>query len=119
MSAVRMRQRHRKSILQKQDRRCFLCMLLRGDDSEKLVELHHVFGGPRRRISEAEGLTVYLCAEHHRTGPEAAHRNAEIRGLLQAAAQTIWEKSHSREEWMQLMGKNYRTDKGYDDEKDN
>ena len=116
---MRTRQRHRKSILQKQDRRCFLCMLLRGDDSEKLVELHHVFGGPRRTISEAEGLTVYLCAEHHRTGQDAAHRNADIREMLQAAAQTIWMKDHSMEEWMNMMGKNYLMDKGNEDVKDN
>lgn len=98
-------------MLQKKDGRCFLC-LLDGDDTKKQTEEHHVFGGPRRKASEAHGLKVYLCIPHHRTGAAAVHRCAETRQLLQAAAQITWEKTHSREEWMQLMGKNYTEDWG-------
>lgn len=100
------RQRHKKSILETQKGRCFLCAR-QGDDSLKYTEEHHIFGGPRRRISEAEGLKVYLCPGHHRTSAAAAHRNMETMRLLQAAAQEAWEAQHSHEEWMLMMGKNY------------
>lgn len=103
------RQRHKESILQKKDGHCYLCMM-GGDFGIRWTEEHHIFGGPRRRISEAEGLKVYLCPEHHRTGPAAVHRNAETRKKLQEIAQAQWEKDHSREEWMRMMGKNYRED---------
>lgn len=102
------RQRHKASILQKRDGRCYLCML-QGDDTQKIIEEHHIFGGPRRAISEAEGLKCYLCPEHHRFGSASAHMNAETRLRLQRLAQMVWEIEHSREEWMELMGKNYRT----------
>lgn len=101
------RQRHGKSILQEKDGRCFLCRLA-GDESVKIVEEHHIFGGPRRSISEAEGLKVYLCIPHHREGPEAVHGCKLTRELLQRIAQEKWEEKGSRERWMQLMGKNYR-----------
>lgn len=103
------RQRHKASILQKKDGRCYLCMM-QGDFRIKWTEEHHVFGGPRRWISEAEGLKVYLCPMHHRTDTAAVHQNAETRKMLQEIAQTAWEKEHTHEEWMQLMGKNYRED---------
>lgn len=97
------RQRHKESILQKKDGRCFLCR----DDRIQEVEKHHIFGGPRRKISEAEGLTVYLCAEHHRTGKDAVHLNAQQRQWLQAYAQAEWIRKNPGRDWMQLMGKNY------------
>ena len=97
------RQRHMESIIQKKDGRCFLCREIRSP-----LEEHHIFGGPRRKISEAEGLKVYLCIEHHRTGPSAVHRNKEMRELLQAYAQQLWEEQNPERSWMDLMGKNYR-----------
>lgn len=101
------RKRHKESIIQKKDGRCLLCRMA-GDESTKYVEEHHVFGGPRRAISEAEGLKVYLCVEHHREGKKAAHGCRETREMLQRIAQEAWEERGTREEWMRLMGKNYR-----------
>lgn len=100
---LKKKHRHKESILQKKDGRCFLCR----DDRIQTVEEHHVFGGPRRRISEAEGLKVYLCIEHHRTGPSAVHTNADMRKLLQAYAQQEWQRQNPDRDWMAIMGKNY------------
>lgn len=103
----RRRQRHKASILQAKDGSCYLCFMLRGDSSFKpVLHTHHIFGGSRRKKSEAEGLKVYLCPEHHM----AVHKNSSRMRYLQITAQTEYERTHSREQWMQLMGKNYLTE---------
>lgn len=105
------RRTHAYSILQSDPSYCYLCARLYNDDSPQKTEEHHVFFGTRQRDkSEAEGLKVRLCTLHHRTGPEAVHRNADINRRLQIEAQKVWELSHSHAEWMTLMGRNYLED---------
>lgn len=101
------RKTHRKSILYQPPGTCWLCICLHGDCREKFTHKHHIFGGPNRGISEAEGFTADLCLEHHELGREAVHNNYETRNLLQQAAQQEYEKTHSREEFMSLIGRNY------------
>lgn len=104
------RKKHKKSILQhKEDRRCYLCMLLDNDYSYKWnLEEHHVIFGNGHAFAEAEGLKVNLCVEkHHRIGPAAVHNNQNNAELLMRIAQKEWEKTHSHEEWMLQAGKNY------------
>ena len=59
------RKSHAKSILQdKEDKRCYLCMLLYGDNSIKRVQEHHIcFGTANHAKAEEMGLKVNLCAE--------------------------------------------------------
>lgn len=103
----RRKQRHKASILQEKDGRCWLCMMLRGDNSAKLyLHTHHVFGGPRRKKSEAEGLKVYLCPEHHML----IHNSRTLALFLMRTAQHEYEKTHSRKQFMDLMGRNYIID---------
>ena len=101
-----------KSILQnKQDKTCYLCNLLNGDDWPKVVEEHHAVGGnPGRKKSEHYGLKFYLCIPHHRTGKDAVHKNNEMNRLLKQIAQIAFEKKYSQELWMQEFGKNYIDD---------
>lgn len=102
------RKSHRRSIVQTEKGQCYLCRLLYGDTTPKYTEEHHVlFGSGQRDISEANGLKVDLCVEHHRTGPEAVHNNRKMRELLCRTFQTEYEKTHSREEWMEIAKKNY------------
>jgi hypothetical protein len=99
---------HAESILQKKDGRCWLCMRLHGDHGQKYLQKHHVyFGSGLREISEANGFTVYLCPEHHTDGPEAVHRNAQISREVQRAMQRKYEETHSRQDFMALVGRNY------------
>lgn len=100
--------KHRESILQKKDGTCYLCRKL--DLNYRIhacVHKHHVFGGPNRKISEAEGLYIYLCPEHHVLGRDAVHREYEMMRMLQEDAQRVYERTHSREEFMKLIGRNY------------
>ncbi len=96
-----------KSRIQKKDGTCYLCRILEdNDERQQYLEKHHVFGGPRRDISEREGLFVWLCYEHHR-GNNSVHMKAELSERVKRIAQMKWEENHTREEWMALMGKNY------------
>lgn len=103
------RKAHPASIMQRKDGVCYLCAKLDGDYRlHSYLEEHHAFpGNPGRAKSEAEGLKVYLCARHHRTGTEAVHKNREHMRLVQRDAQKVYEQTHTREEWMKMIGRNY------------
>lgn len=95
-----------KSIMQIDKSKCYLCG--RNGNGDPLEE-HHVFGGSNRKLSEKDGLKVYLCGNRcHRNGKKAAHKSALTSSLLKAKAQAAWESLYgSREEFMGRYGRNY------------
>lgn len=101
------RKRHKPSILHQKDGTCYLCRKQGNYQHHKNLHEHHIFGGANRPISEAEGLKVYLCVRHHVGSPEAVHNNHENMRLIQQDGQRAFEKTHSREAFMRLFGKNY------------
>ena len=72
------------------------------------LECHHIFFGPLRKISDANGFWVWLTAEEHR-GTFGVHgkggHDLDIR--LKQDCQATYEANHSREEWMSLIGMNF------------
>lgn len=98
-----------KSIMQKkQDKTCYLCMMLHSDFSLKQTQEHHViFGNANRRISEQYGLKVYLCLEHHEEGREAVHKNAANALLVKKEAQKAFEKRWPELSFREIFGKNF------------
>lgn len=98
-----------KSIMQdKQAHTCYLCMMLHSDYSEKQTQEHHVFfGTANRRLSEKYGLKVYLCLEHHETGRDAVHRNAETALLVKQKGQRAFEKRWPDLDFIKIFGKNF------------
>ena len=50
---------------------------------------------------------MFLCAEHHNMGKYCVHNNKEMDLELKRACQEAYEKNHTREEFVQLIGKNY------------
>ena len=89
-----------KSIIQTENC-CFLC----GRTTN--LETHHIFGGvANRKISEREGLKVRLCADCHR-GTEGAQYDSEKNLYLKQVAQMAYEQTHTRQQWMMLIRKNY------------
>lgn len=83
-------------------------MALKGDQSRKMTEEHHVmFGMADRKLSEKYGLKVYLCPEHHRTGKESAHKDKDVNDALRRMAQRVFERKHGHEAWMRVFRKNY------------
>lgn len=88
-----------RSILQA-ERTCLIC-------GSPYTEVHHIyFGHGRRRISDREGFIAYLCPEHHR-GRYSPHGNREADLRLKERCQRVYEKTHSRQEFIALIGKSY------------
>lgn len=93
---------------EKQDKRCYLCMLLNNDYRiHPVTEEHHVLFGDNKWIADAYGLRVNLCVEHHRIGEEAVHNNRENAERLKKIAQQVFTEEYPEENWMELVGKNY------------
>lgn len=108
-----------RSIMQKKDGRCYLCMLLYGDDGTKVTQEHHViFGTANRKLSERYGLKVYLCIPHHTGSQKAVHRNAEMALLLKIRAQRAFRERFPELNWMEIFGKNYDTEEQIGDQED-
>lgn len=102
------RKKHKTSILHQKNGTCYLCIQLHGDlRCHPITHEHHIYGGPNRSISEAEGFKAYLCPEHHEFGKEAVHNNAENMRLLQQDCQREYEQTHTRQQFMELIGRNY------------
>lgn len=90
-----------KSIIQG-ERQCYFCGSTVG------LEEHHVFFGvSRRKISEREGFKAWLCPYHHRGGKHGVHGCRSLDLVLKRACQEEYEKTHTREEWLALIGRNY------------
>ena len=102
------RKKHKDSILQKNDGTCYLCRMLHNDSRVQYhLEEHHIFyGSARREKSEAEGLKVYLCQKCHR-GQNGVHANWEKMDFLHREGQKAYEKNHTRDQFIKLIGKNY------------
>ena len=101
------RKKHTASILHRREGTRFLCALHGDYRYHKVLHEHHIFCGANRPISEAEGLKVYLCIPHHVDGQEAVHNNADNMRLLRRVGQRAYEKTHTREEFVEKFGKNY------------
>lgn len=106
------RMRHPDSILQINDGTCYLCEKLNLNQHKyhSCLETHHIYGGPNRALSEQHGFKVKLCLEHHRIGPDAVHQNIKNMRLLQKDAQREYEKTHTRQQFRELIGRNYLDD---------
>ena len=90
-----------ESIMQK-DKYCKVCGRVDG------LQLHHAFGGPNRKLSDADGLTIWLCMEHH-TGDNGVHFNRELADHFKEEAERIWIRHYGKtiEQFRRRYGKNY------------
>lgn len=68
---------------------------------------HHIYGGPNRKVSEREGFFIYLCARHHNLSDEGIHFDKSFDLEVKQECQSKYEESHSRDEFMELIGRNY------------
>lgn len=90
-----------KSIIQPEKGCCFLCGRYGN------LEEHHIFFEAKNRpLSEKYGLKVYLCHICHRDNKEGVHGNREKADFLRRVGQQAFERTHTREEFMRIFGKN-------------
>lgn len=85
------------SIVQR-DRECFVC---RRDDE---LTVHHIYAGSRRQRSDREGLTVFLCPLCHE---RVQHYDPKADQIIKQIGQRAFERTHTRQEFTRLFGKNY------------
>ena len=73
------------------------------------LQKHHCLGGPDRQKADDDGLWVWLCADCHIAGKHAVHGpyGTQYRQMLRREAQAAYERTHTREEWMERYGRNY------------
>lgn len=100
-----------KSILQpKRGRRNKQCYATGRTDN---IHKHHIFPGNNRATSDKHGFWVYLTAEwHNGNNPGAVHNNPN-QGMdldLKVNCQMKFEETHTRDEFMKLIGTNYLED---------
>lgn len=89
------------SIVQSR-KQCYVC------GTEQYLHRHHIFfGRANRKLSEKYGLTVWLCGRHHNLSDEGVHFNRELDLYIKQTGQKAFERKHTREEFMQIFGKNY------------
>ena len=90
-----------KSIIQI-DKECYVCGNTYG------LELHHcIYGTSNRKLSDKYGLTVWLCAEHHR-GRTGVHQNRDLDLALKKLAQTKFEAVYGENtSFQEVFKKNY------------
>ena len=89
----------RFSILQPVMDRCFYCSYPGGD-------IHEIYGGAYRERSKAEGMCVRLCRYHHDT----VHEHGGLDKDLKRRGQAAYEKTHTREEFIEAFGHSYLED---------
>jgi len=90
-----------KSIMQT-EKRCYICTTMLN------LHKHHIFQGKNRKTSENNGFTVYLCGEHHNMSDNSVHFNHNMDRKIKEECQKVYELRHTREEFMALIGRNYR-----------
>lgn len=96
-----------KSILQS-EKECFI--------TRRTTDLHqhHIFAGhPRRAAADANGFWVYLVSELHNLSNYGVHFNKEFDTWLKKRCQAEFEKTHSREEFIAIMGMGFLDDNEY------
>lgn len=95
---------HNFSVLQGKSKRCYFT-----DAETGALEKHHIyFGSGLRQISDKHGFWVWLKPEWHR-GTQGVHGRDghKIDLTLKRDCQRRFEQTHSREEFMAIVGRNY------------
>lgn len=70
--------------------------------------IHHIYGGyGRRKISEKNGFIVPLTPAEHNMSDNGVHFNKKLDLYLKRLCQEKYEETHSREEFIKLIGRSY------------
>ena len=103
-----------KTIFPQPEGECFLCARLeRFPKYHRNLEAHHIFFGCNHAQSDLYGFLINLCPHHHR-GDEQGDKDSvhsedknDYADYIRRWAQVEYEKTHSREEFMQIFGRSW------------
>jgi len=77
-----------KSIVQGERQGCYIC-------GRTPTECHHIFGGVGNRdLSDDYGLTVDLCAFHHRDHKDGVHFNPVLMNTIKKKGREAFEREY-------------------------
>lgn len=94
----------RKPSIMQDEKVCFLT------GATENLDCHHIYHGwGNRRISDENGLWVWLAHDWHIADSEnhTPHNDTDVDLYLKKECQKVFEKTHSREEFISLVGRNY------------
>ena len=89
-----------KSIMQ-DTKECYITHQTTG------LHKHHIYGGGNRKNSEKYGCWVYLIGELHNLSDYGVHFDKSFDLKLKRKCQSVFEETHTREEFMKIFGRNY------------
>lgn len=95
-----------KSIIQK-EKKCYVC-----ETTYNLHSHHCLHGTANRKLADQDGLTVYLCYEHHEGNMGVHSKNGHELDLeLKQLAQKRWMEYYDKTEddFRQRYGRSYLT----------
>lgn len=87
---------NRYSIITDDMEHCLLCGATDPD-------IHEIYGGSNRKISMENGFCIPLCRWHH----TQITIHPQLNKTFQISCQRIYEQTHTKEEFIKLIGKNY------------
>ena len=92
-----------KSIITN-EKRCYVC------GNKNNLHYHHIMFGKNRKNADKDGLTVYLCYEHHE-GTTGVHGKLghELDIKLKQIAERNWLEYYDKtiEEWISRYGRSF------------
>lgn len=94
----------RKPSIMQDEKKCFFT------GSTEELDCHHIYHGyGNRKVSDENGFWVWLRHDYHIADStnETPHNNIETDLYLKRECQKKFEETHSREEFMELIGRNY------------
>lgn len=82
---------------------CIVCGACRN------IHEHHIYFGANRKVSEQNGFKCYLCGHHHNQSNEGVHgkNGHELDLHLKQECQRVYERNHTRKEFIGLIGRSY------------
>lgn len=95
-----------KSIIQEDGiKQCYISKKWHGDNGEEL-EKHHIMNGSLRDWADKQGLWIWVTPQVHKR-LHGTGDGVQMQRLLKVIAQLSYERTHSREDWMRIVRKNY------------
>lgn len=89
-----------KSIIPQDPQVCYLC------GRRNATDVHHVYPGANRQVSDQYGLTVRLCRDCHRDLHDKGINMAGLQSWVQRIAMEHY--GWNLDEWITRFGKDYR-----------
>ena len=71
--------------------------------------MHHIFGGANRKLSDEDGLFIFLTPQAHNMSNNGIHFNREFDLYAKKKAQKTWMEYYgkTKEDFIRRYGKNY------------